>query len=752
MKNKNLLGIIFALFLLGNILISAQSEVFQYQKESFSRNYETDYSKGKTNVGLPLLSVPTSKPNLKINVALDYNTDNASVHGMTGDVGLGWNVTSGGVITKYLYLGLNDNTQNVYQYNFPGGAGRFYIKYDTSGEIKAVEDYPSKNKIIIQKQSDSIFASFKIIDGNGFKYIFDKKNISYRYEYSNPQSSPIGHGAGIYLPAKKKLYNSAFYLTKILDEKDNIIVDYEYDVSTKTITTDGLQIVRNKLNKINIANIGNITFSYSKQPLEESSTSDNYLLNGIVLKNKSNQVINQYSFGYSTSVYTGRRFLYEIIQKDKNNNELNKHQFSYYAPNLILDDDFYDKYGYLNSFDACHIDYDNFYHFKSINPANFSTDFLKSITFPTGGKIEYEYEPNTFEITPYSVTVNTPEENFADFEVDKLATVDFDTKISKLYPFTISNPGNYSKFLIKINYDYPDQSNYPHPSYEFNWKVQKSSVVSDTISRSKYINSNTLATCDFVHQLNIGNNTNFIFNVGVYVYGKAEVFGIKKLSRNYRYAKGGRIKKIKTYESNSSLPIKVLGFDYNLFSDPSRSSGVSYLDVPEYDVPYTGHITSEGDDFKNDQEMILYKNVKVTDSLKNVSIKYTFLTPDEIDLTYGTNRNTSAFSFDYNSVIKKMGLVKKTEKYDSGNVLIETSETLNNLEYVTHSNIVDPWNQPLKLLWMKSVNNTNQLNVGNSNILQSSGQKFFESGNNLLIKETSTDFTGSVTESNRYYP
>lgn len=753
MKNRNLFQLILTFFLLGNIQLFAQNEVFQYQKESFQRNYEVDYSKGKTNVQIPLLNVPTNKTDLNISVGLSYNTDNVSIHNMAGDTGLGWNIMTGGVITKFLNLGLNDHTNNIYQYNFPGKSGRFYIKYDTSiGGIRAVEDYPSKNKIIIVKESDSIFAGFKIIDENGFKYVFDKKNISYRYTFSDPQSSPIGHGAGLYPPAKKNLYTSAFYLTKILDEKDNVLADYEYDVSTKTITTDGKQIVKNKLSKINIANIGSITFNYGKQPLLESSNEDNYLLGNVILKNKGGQVINQYSFEYATSIVTGKRILHQIIQKDKNNNDLNKYSFTYHSPETNYYTTTYDLYGYNNTFDPCYIDYDNFYSFKSINPHNYKTDFLKSVTFPSGGKTEYDYEPNTYEIAPYSASITTAEHNYSDFEIVKLNEINFSTKTVKLYPFTINNPQNYSKFLIKMSYDYLDQTSYPHPSYEFRWKIQKSSLVNDTISRSNYINPVTLAKCENVKELKIGSNTSFILNVGVYVYGKAEVFGVKKTSRNFRYAKGGRISKIRTYENNSSLPVKVLDFNYGLFTDLSRSSGVSYLDVPLYDVPYTGHVTSEGDDFRNDQEMILYKNVKVTDSIKNTSTRYTFLMPEEIDTAFGSNPDNEVFSFDHNNVIKKMGLTKKTEQFDANNQLVEKTETQNNPEYVIYNNIVDSWNQPLKLLWIKSINSNNQVTVNGSNILESTQQRFFEPDNNLFTKQIVKDFSGSVTESNIYYP
>ncbi|MBK1897381.1 hypothetical protein [Chryseobacterium paridis] len=713
--------------------VSLFSQFFEYQKDSFLRNYETDYSKGKLDINIPLLTAPTAKSNLKINIGLSYYTDNVAHQNFYTDGGMGWVfINGGGAIYRYMDFGLADNAQ-IYQYDILGKTGRFYIKNDsTLGDIRAVQSYPSKNKIEIIKQSNASFTAFKVTDENGFKYIFDKKNISYQYEY--PQIYTPGHGV---IPTpKKELYTSAFLLSKILDEKDNVLVTYEFSTETKTIAT-GKATVENTVNKILINNIGIVDFTYNGKGIFK-----------ILMKNKSNQIINQYTFWSDKT-------LNKIVQQDKNGNDIARYKFTYHYPEQELYNgvESRDMYGFVNSFSPCYLDYSNFYQVKSINPYQFKTGFLKSITYPTGGRVEYDYDPNVIPITPYAYNDSADKysPDLADFAVDKLADVDFDKVNTNVYPFTISNPGNYSRLIMKIDHDFHDQTNVFRPNYQFYYKLEKPGTPTDTLYLMNYKAGIDL-NCNYTKEFRLKNSNSLVFRIiGGPVFGKMRVFGVRNLSKDYRYAKGGRIKEVRTFEKDSVAPSSVIKFEYNLFNNPTKSSGYSYMDIPGYSSP-APYIDGTDYDVRTGQEMIMYKNVKITDSIKNTSIKYTFMMPEKIDSLFGDNTG-APLSFDLNHTIKKMGLVEKLEKYDSNNNLIEKIENRNNIEYVVQNGVKDEWNNPLKLLFVRSVNGNNQTRVENSSgIIQSSNQKFFESDNNLLTKEISTDFTGSVTETNIYYP
>lgn len=720
------------------------SQYFEVQKDLFLKNYETDYSKGKIDVSLPLFSVPTAKKSLQIGIGLSYYTDYVSGHSSNEEVGLGWSlINGGGAISKYTQIGLNDNN-HIYQYNFLGKTGRFYVQNDKIiNDVTAIESYPSTNKIVIMKTNDTIFTGFKIIDGNGFKYIFDKKNVSYRYEY--PQiTAPPGHPGSNPVP-KRFFFTSAFLLSKILDEKDNVLVDYEF--LTRSSSSDlSKSSIQNTVTKINIANVGTVDYYYNGV---SSSLSSPIYLYKIILRNKGNQIANQYFFDVSD-------VLTQVTQKDKNNVEVNKYQFTYHFP----EQDYYngfkqDMYGFVNSFMPCYMDYANFYQVKSINPYQFKYGFLKSIIYPTGGKTEYDYEANILPITPYNYndTSGSPELGYdlADFEVNKLADIDFDALNTSTYPFTIQNIGNYSRFFIKVDHDFHDQTNSPRPNYLFSFKLQRSSQVTDTLRLEKYKYGYELE-CNRVKEFKPGSNSNLIFKIyGGPTFGKAKVFGVKNLSRNYRYARGGRIKSVKTFEKEGVSPTSVTKFDYNLFSDPSKSSAVLYSDFENLYEPLEPVIGNGGDDIKNDQEMILYGNIKITDSIKNTSVKLTYMLPNEVDSLFALNSGNH-MNFDYNNFIKKMGLVKKVEKFDSNNNLIEKIENVNNTGAVTYNGVTDTFNNPLKILFINSVTSNSQVKVNGSNTLFSTQQKFFETGNNLLTKEIATDFSGAVSQSNIYYP
>ncbi|MBL1222497.1 hypothetical protein JET18_16715 [Chryseobacterium sp. L7] len=743
MNNQFLrIKILFFILILVHIGGNAQTNVFEFQKESILRNYEGGYSKGKTDVSIPLGGMPTSRSALKIDIGLSYNTENVSRLYGNGDAGLGWNIDDGaGSVSRYLYFGLNDN-MNVYQYSFLGRNGRFYIKYDkNSGSVEAVESYPSTNKILIQKQSDSIFTSFKIIDENGFKYIFDKKSVSYRYEYPYITANP-GH-SGSNPDAEKELYTSAFLLTKILDEKDRLMVDYEYLVRSKSIET-GKMIVQNRVKKINIHGVGTVSFNYNVTD-GVYTLEDRVQLNTVLLKNKAGQLIKQYSFEYS-SIDSERQNLYKIIQKDNSSNELGKYTFSYHNPEdgYSYDKLGFDLFGYPNAYGSCSFDYDYFFTKETIHPRMYKTNFLKTVTYPTGGKTEYDYEVNTV-YAPNSIHA----------EIEKIADINENPQILN-NPFTINNPQNYSRFFVRTSYGDlidPEFKTVPDPNLWFDYKIYKSAAVGDTLDRKMYqYDGINFCSKNLVREFNPGTTSNlFLRFMGNQPNKSAKIYGIKKAIRNFVYAKGGRIKSVKTFERDAVAPVSVIKFDYSQFSDASKTSGVSYMDAPEYDY-VSGHpYIIEGSDFNYLQEVIMYQNVKVTDSIKNTSVKYTYLMPEEMDALYGNNFK-GPLQMDLNHSLKKAGIVKKIEKFDSAGNLVEETNVANNFEYVPLNGMTNVVYGPLKYLWIKSVNTNSKLKVDNVGMLESQSQKFFESANNLMTKEVSTDFSGSVTEHSVFYP
>ena len=244
--------------LLFSLKILAQlGSSFEIQKNSNDVS-NVDIARGTPSISVPLLNVPTQSSKVAVSLGLSYSTANISNQQMVSEVGLGWNISSGGNISRviqnavqdYEFKTVNNKTElnsNVYQYNFYKGSGKFTLIYDkASHSPKVLQTETSKNRILFEKNSDTTqykIKSFTVIDEDGLKYIFDKTDISF-------------YGIG----NKKEVYHSSFNLSTIKDENDNVLVTYEYVPNTQRINENrgDNYLVKNKLIRINITNIGSI--------------------------------------------------------------------------------------------------------------------------------------------------------------------------------------------------------------------------------------------------------------------------------------------------------------------------------------------------------------------------------------------------------------------------------------------------------------------------------------------------------------
>lgn len=157
--------------------------------------------------GIPYISIPlykyTNLNGLHLNVSLDYAAGGINVNQGPTTAGLGWNLSSGGMVvrtvrgmpddyphkgflyapsvtnnyrvdgTKYYYDSL-DAQQDVFQFSFNGRSGKFYI-----GKDKKIVCVPlSKIRIGFTAVGDtSAISSFYIITEDGIKYVFDQAEM-----------------------------------------------------------------------------------------------------------------------------------------------------------------------------------------------------------------------------------------------------------------------------------------------------------------------------------------------------------------------------------------------------------------------------------------------------------------------------------------------------------------------------------------------------------------------------------------------
>ena len=164
-------------------------------------NIPVDLSTGRANVQIPLFTVGT--PNIQIPVSLNYQTSGIKVTDVATWVGLGWNLSAVGKITRivrghpddqgYLLLSMQTNLQNIIKNQSSWNHGLFDSYYDqqSNGNLDGQPDIfyfeiPGKSGMFvldpagkahtipyqdIQVRKERSF-DFTIIDENGTKYLF----------------------------------------------------------------------------------------------------------------------------------------------------------------------------------------------------------------------------------------------------------------------------------------------------------------------------------------------------------------------------------------------------------------------------------------------------------------------------------------------------------------------------------------------------------------------------------------------------
>ncbi len=210
MKKILLTAFLLAAFL-GNINVSGQEKI-GLQKYDYVTNGDANIYQGIPNIGLPIFNIAVPATGISINLSLNYSTESASSFSLISDTGKGWNLSTIGSIVRNKtrkaedYKKYSDGSvdSDIFNYNYPGGSGKFMITDDrVSHELTAVHISPSNDKIIITKDTqEGKVKSFTIIDTKGNSYVFDKLNIN-----------QMTVGA---ITQTVKYVNSGFFLSKIL--------------------------------------------------------------------------------------------------------------------------------------------------------------------------------------------------------------------------------------------------------------------------------------------------------------------------------------------------------------------------------------------------------------------------------------------------------------------------------------------------------------------------------------------------------
>ncbi len=400
---------------------------------------------GTLTFSLPLFTYKTE--NIEIPINMFHGSNGIKIDEISGNIGLGWNLNFGGVISRMVRDKPDDTSQklqipsnafspnntpafknfifnvgnmspgidseaDIYSFNFNGVSGKFF--YDRDNQIHLVEQ-----KALKIEKSD---VGFVIIQSNGDKYYFNDQ------ESTNFKTL----GVGQQLP---NIYTTAWYLTKIVSLKgDEVYFTYEsmylgyttsksqtYTLSLphekcegapipitqgsfSSIAESQMNITGKRIKTISSNNPinGNVNFYY----LDASASSIDYgaqnTIQNIIFTDKNGYTIESATFNYFSTT-NKRNFLNGITFKDPQKS----YEFEYETPNLFpvrlsYSRDYWGYYnGKSNNILVPSVSDENLQNYY--NGANQESDptftkigMLRKITYPTKGYTELEYEGNTY--------------------------------------------------------------------------------------------------------------------------------------------------------------------------------------------------------------------------------------------------------------------------------------------------------------------------------------------------------------------
>lgn len=412
------------------------------------------YFTGTANISIPLYSYNCG--DLNVPIGFSYNSNGIKVDQLETNVGLGWSLNCGGVITRivkdepdedsyqffpgdeihdvgpYSPIAMQyfmntltegmDNEADIYMFNFDGYSGKFV--YDNE---KRIITMPYQDlKISPYISNDEI--CFKITTSKGISYFFSEIE-----ETSTLKTLEGKNSSGFEPDDLNPPIITAWYLTQIAGLNGDIIsfqyefTDYLYKNSMSQMhikspysgythcgstscgsknfleTYDNYSHIYGKrITQISSNNPinGTIDFEYG-QPHSEITGYD--LLTNINLTNENNEIKENYSFNYLTTQHK-RMFLTNVVFK----NQTKKYEFSYIEPELLCERNSFDQdyWGYFNNKSNNYLVPqipDHFLYTNSPWAGNRNPDpdfaqkgLLYKIKYPTGGTTELSYEANSY--------------------------------------------------------------------------------------------------------------------------------------------------------------------------------------------------------------------------------------------------------------------------------------------------------------------------------------------------------------------
>lgn len=444
------------------------------------------YFTGTPNISVPLYNYRAGQ--LSVPISLSYNSNGIKVDELETNVGLGWSLNIGGVITRivrdspdedsYQFFpegeihediyskmamdyfidaanGTNDSESDLYMYNFNGYIGKFI--FDNNKRIVLM---PHQNLKIVALCNNFDQIYYEITTPDGIKYVFSEIEKTRYYKQLDNGTDEDN------LPVI-----TAWFLTQIvhpLGDQVNFVyefIEYTFESSisqfyNKSLTTlngcaggpwcgqvNNITTYKNfstifskRIKQITSNNVTNGTVILDYNQSHPDPEIYNYKLISNISVHSNNEIIENFSFNYFPT-NNKRLFLDNVTFKDPSK----QYHFDYIDPTLLCARLSYsqDYWGYFNNNPNAYfvpkVDASVFYNSPwsgDRNPVNVFAQkgLLKKVIYPTKGSNEFDYEANSYwgtkTIYPLKATLNleaiTGEDLFSFTDTKVTATIPTD--------------------------------------------------------------------------------------------------------------------------------------------------------------------------------------------------------------------------------------------------------------------------------------------------------------------------------------
>lgn len=660
-----------------------------------------DHYTGIPDISIPLYNSETTSKDITIAISFKYHPSSIIIKETAAYTGLGWNLIAGGTVSRtvrglpdeilnkgnssnnrkrigiyhdgiesnnanYFYDRINltanspqdqidraqeflfgafekgyfDSEHDLYQYNFMGHTGRFYIKKITTQNdpLGAQGNYvivklDNDNDLRIQLNSPSLpernFNGFTFYDDKGYVYLFSTTNAETTYENVSNRSIEFGHDIGSLEDELYNVsYNSSYQLSSIADNNNQQLVSFSYQNATEVINTtttefnfpasfgaggafslvtapipicqvEGLlprrfmsaktsTITTKKLSEINVVNKAKIKFALTPDRDDSNINQNAVRLTGMTVEDIYGKIIKQYSFEHDYATITNtelpstnvrRLILTSVIETEVGTTKQIRKNLTYNNQNTT---------GTYNTREDFWGYYKRTSPTRETDPQSCMTGALEQIVLPTGGSIFFTWGPNTYS-----------------YIGDRLLT-DFTRDDYNGPDITVPIEGN------------PDDPSIPHIG-TLNPTFQESSRTAYFIPDSKGVDGsftiNVVGSSDVINidaaginGLNDGTaarsggvklNKYAQYEIKFIPYGFPAVYTpgqtvnvffdytSRVTGEQWQYGGGIRIDKISYNDTLGTTPVKEKIYNYNFFNNPNRSSGSLVFSKPIFKYPRT---------------------------------------------------------------------------------------------------------------------------------------------------------------------